>query len=113
MATRYLPEILYTIALTSLSTHMLWLRKESEDQRAYWATRIKVLEDTAQRLRVGQSVPQSDFDLIQKMAREPGSDRAVARGIEPTDHLGWREVFLGRGGSQSALLDQKDWEDGR
>ncbi|EKM53622.1 uncharacterized protein PHACADRAFT_260073 [Phanerochaete carnosa HHB-10118-sp] len=116
MTTRFLPEIIYTIALTSLSTHMLWLRKESQEQRAYFTTRLKLLEDTAQRLRAGQPVPEDDFDLIRKMAREPGSDRGAARGIEPTDHLGWKEALLGRkggAGSRSEQLDMQDWEEGR
>lgn len=95
---------------------MLWLRKESQEQRAYFTTRLKLLEDTALRLRAGQPVPEDDLDLIRKMAREPGSDRAVARGIEPTVHLGWKEALLGRkdgAGSQSELLNMKDWEEGR
>lgn len=114
MTARFLPEIVYTIALTSLSTHMLWLRKEAEDQRTYWDTRLKLLEDTAHRLRAGQRVPQDDFDLIHKLAKLPGTDRAAARGIEPTEHLAWKEVLLGRKGgpgSQSEQLDLKDWEE--
>ncbi|GJE94687.1 hypothetical protein PsYK624_108580 [Phanerochaete sordida] len=114
MTTRFLPEIAYCVALTSLSTHMLWHRKEAEDQRAYWTARLRLLDDTAARLRAGLPVRPDDFDVIQKMARVPGSDRAAARGIEATDHLGWKEVLLGRKdgpGSQSERLDMKDWEE--
>lgn len=115
MSTKYLPEIIYALALTSLSTHMLWQRKDSADQRAHYTARVKLLEDTAQRLRAGQDVPQSDFDLIDKMAREPGVDRAAARGTEPLGSIGWREVLLGRkdgNSAQTEYWEAKDWEEG-
>jgi hypothetical protein len=112
MATKYLPEIIYTLALTSLSTHLLWLRKEAEEQRTHDTTRIKLLEDTVQRLRAGADVPQSDFDLIHRLAKEPGTDHAAARGVVATEHIGWREVLLGRRTTNTAQSDKWDAHDG-
>ena len=115
MTTKYVPEIIYTLALTSLSTHTLWKRKESADQRAHYDARIQLLEDVVLRLRAGQVVPQSDFDLIHRLARDPGADRAAARGTEAMGTIGWREVLLGRkdvNSAQTEYWDAKDWEEG-
>ena len=114
MTTRYVPEIIYTMASISLGMHMLAQRKDAEDHRAYFAARIALLEDTAARLRRGVRVPDADFELMQNLAREPNTTRAAARGVEPTQEIGWRDVLLGRKDQTGASdkWDQHDWEKG-
>ncbi|KAJ3557776.1 hypothetical protein NM688_g1281 [Phlebia brevispora] len=93
--------------------HLLSHRKEVEDQRAYFTARIALLEDTATRLRTGVHVPESDFELIQKLTREPTTNRAAARGIEPNEEIGWRDVLLGRKDQgASDKWEKQDWEKG-
>ncbi|KAI0087117.1 hypothetical protein BDY19DRAFT_301384 [Irpex rosettiformis] len=92
----YLPHVLYSLAITSISIHYLWHKRESEEQRRHYSTRIGLLEDTVHRLRAGERVTEQDFDMIRKLAMGPGSDSAAARGVDPQREIGWREVVLGR-----------------
>ncbi|KAI0688444.1 hypothetical protein BC835DRAFT_308506 [Cytidiella melzeri] len=92
----YLQHVLYGLAITSTSIHYLWHKRESEEQRRHYTTRIALLEDTVRRLRAGEQVAEADFDWIKKLATEPGSVGAAARGVEPESEIGWREVILGR-----------------
>ncbi len=113
MTTRYIPHIVYTLAITSLGAHLLYHRKEAEDQRAHYTARIALLEEVAGRLRAGKPVPERDFELIRKLAKEPGMDRATARGVEVNDNIEWREVLLGRkGDGSSEKWETQDWENG-
>lgn len=97
MTTRYIPHLIYALALTSISTHSLWHRKEAEEQRRHYTTRIALLEDTVRRLRAGEHVPESEFATLKKLASEPGMGSKAARGVEAGEGaIGWREVLLGR-----------------
>lgn len=112
MTTKFLPEIIYSLALTSLSTHMLWLRKDSEEQRAHYTARINLLEQTIRHVRAGEPVPQHDYDTLRRLANETGAERAAARGVETTEEITWREVLLGRKGEQSEKYEARDWAEG-
>ncbi len=92
----YLQHVLYSLAITSISIHYLWHKRESEEQRRHYTTRIGLLEDTVRRLRAGQQVDETDFDVLKRLAMEPGSVSAVARGVEPEHEIGWQEMLLGR-----------------
>ena len=96
MTTRYLPEIVYGLAIISLGTHTLWQREQVEEDRRHYTARMKLLEDVARRLRAGDAVPQGDFDTITKLANEYRNDGALARGVAPDGRIGWRETVLGR-----------------
>ena len=114
MTARYIPEIVFTMATISLGIHLLSHRKEAEDQRAYFTARITLLEDTLTRLRSGVHVPPSEFELIRKLSREPETNRAAARGVEPQEEIGWKDVLLGRRDTgTSDRYDQRDWEKGQ
>ncbi|KAI0343463.1 hypothetical protein BDW22DRAFT_1355903 [Trametopsis cervina] len=111
---QYLPHILYGLGITSTSIHLLWHRRESEEQRRHYTTRLALLEETARRLRAGEEVPNADFDMIKKLAAEqPGAASAAARGVEPDSEIGWREVIFGRKGvvRDVKLDDQRDAAD--
>ncbi|KIP03216.1 hypothetical protein PHLGIDRAFT_121776 [Phlebiopsis gigantea 11061_1 CR5-6] len=70
MTTKYLPEVVYTIALTSLSTHMLWQRKDAADARAHYDARLRLLADTAARLRAGAHAEHWDAQDWEELKRE-------------------------------------------
>ncbi len=111
MTTRFVPQILYTMASISLGMHFLAARKDDEDRRAYFAARIALLEDTAARLRAGVRVPDADLALLRRLAREPGgATRAAARGVEPGEETGWRDVLLGRKDADGAATDSERWD---
>ena len=118
MTTRYVPEIIYALATISLGMHTLSQRKDAEDQRAYYAGRIALLQDTAARLRTGAPVPASDFALLARLAQDdPDALRGRARGAQaPEDGapIAWKEVLLGRTPSHDAAQwERRDWEQGQ
>ena len=114
MSTRYIPHIIYSIAITSITTHLLNQRKEFEDTRYRIQTHIALLESTVQRLRAGEDVPEIEFERIEKLKSEERLDRGVARGVkvEGGETIGWREVLLGRKGSEVSEWEKKDLENG-
>jgi len=105
MNTRYIPHIVYTIAITSISTHLLWHRKEADDQRRHVSAHIALLESTTARLRAGESIPEAEWSRIRKFgekslsSEEMERERAVARGLVRTEgekeSIGWKEALLG------------------
>jgi hypothetical protein len=107
----YLQHVLYSLAITSTSIHYLWHKRESEEQRRHYTTRISLLEDTVQRLRAGEQVPEADYDLLNKLAAQPGSASALARGVEPVEEIGWREVLFGRKASPTDVVASSEkWD---
>ena len=108
----YLPHVFYSLAITSISIHYLWHKRESEEQRRHYSTRIALLEDTAKRLRVGDRVDENEFDLLKKMAAGPGSVSGAARGVEPENEIGWREMLLGRKTDvESVKASSEKWDE--
>jgi len=92
MTTRYIPHIVYTIALTSISTHLLWHRKEYEEQRRHHETHISLLENTIARLKSGERASEKEFERIIKFGKGPELDTVE----EVKEIIGWRAVLLGR-----------------
>ncbi|THH17458.1 hypothetical protein EUX98_g9128 [Antrodiella citrinella] len=105
MNTRYIPHIIYTLAITSISTHLLWHRKESDDQRRHVSAHIALLESTVARLRAGDRLPDDELDRVLRFGEKSLSQeemeraRAVARGLVRTEgekeSIGWKEALLG------------------
>lgn len=115
--TRYIPHIIYTTAIISISTHSLNIRKLHEEHRIHYQTYISLLETTIRRIRAGENVPERDFERLRKFAKDPEADRAASRGLEAKDEIGWWEVVFGRRRSdmdgarqRSEDLDRRDFE---
>jgi len=111
MAMPYLEHLLFGVAITSTSIHLLWHKREAQEQRRHYATRIALLEDTTRRLCAGEHVPESDFSMIKKLAAEPGAAEAAARGVEPDGDIGWRDVILGRKVAKNGPQDSNKWDE--
>ncbi|KAH8103512.1 hypothetical protein BXZ70DRAFT_735097 [Cristinia sonorae] len=114
MTTRYIPHILYTVAITSIATHLLYHRKESEDQRLHISAHISLLESTLARLQSSSSsrtsasehgkerfeLSEEEWERMKRFGRtqeELERDRAAARGwvVGGMRSVGWREALLG------------------
>lgn len=94
--------------------HLLSQRQEAEDQRATLDAQVGLLEQAVADLRTHKPVPKSDLTLMQKISTEPWTNRAAARGVEPTEEIGWRDVFLGRKNkTASDKWDKHDWDKGQ
>ncbi|KAI0071176.1 hypothetical protein K474DRAFT_1652816 [Panus rudis PR-1116 ss-1] len=114
MTTRYIPHIIYTTALISVSTHALYQRKKHEDERLHTEAHISLLDSLITRLRAGETIPEKEFTLLDKFTRDPEVDRAAARGLEAKEEMGWREVLFGRKRSEEDAAGvrkrQEEWD---
>ncbi|KAL6305077.1 hypothetical protein BKA93DRAFT_779834 [Sparassis latifolia] len=105
-STRYLPHVLYSMAITSLGMHLLRQRKQVEADRAQISAQISILESTLQRLRAGERVPDREYERLRKLAfSHEESQPSHAAGKEA---IGWKEVLLGRKDVEPSVMEE--WE---
>jgi len=122
-STAYIPHLIYSMALTSVSMHLLRQRKDAESERAQISAQISILEDTAARLRAGEAIPDRELARLVRLAssqREPGGPAGFAHApSDEQESIGWWEVFLGRkeaaasgplGMARSEEWDRRDLE---
>jgi hypothetical protein len=116
MSLAYAPHIVYTLALISVSTHLLWHRKAVDAQRSHLGAQITVLESLTGRLRGGERISQADIDRLKNLVRaQEAATPAPQTGSLLAEEVGWKDVFFGRtqpleSMSRSEEYDQKDWE---
>lgn len=116
MSLRFIPHIVYSLALTSFSMHLLYERRAIEEDRAHYSGKISILETLVQGLEQGQVMDPQEVERLRKLAglstpHVPESNRNKSK-------IGWKEVLLGNTPSEqalngSAVRDQRDWERGR
>ncbi|KIJ57726.1 hypothetical protein HYDPIDRAFT_87393 [Hydnomerulius pinastri MD-312] len=91
----YLPHILYSTALTSVSIHLLWQRKSTEEDRARHNAQISILEDLAQQLRSGIRTTDEEVSRLRNLARTHGEGEAQKLPANQTG-IQWSDVVWGR-----------------
>ncbi|KAI0279111.1 hypothetical protein BGY98DRAFT_970529 [Russula aff. rugulosa BPL654] len=69
---RYIPELVYALAFSSISVNLLWQRRAAETDRRHYSARLSILGELAGRLRAD------------------GGDTHAGESI------GWRDVIFGR-----------------
>ncbi|EPQ55232.1 hypothetical protein GLOTRDRAFT_76550 [Gloeophyllum trabeum ATCC 11539] len=112
--TSYLPHIIYSVALTSVSIHLLWQRKTAEAQKASVLAQTSILEDIAQRLRSNDDLSDEEYTRLRNLARKKGE--AVFNPAEvKNEEIGWKDVFLGKKieeeqATKIAELERLEWE---
>lgn len=97
--TRYIPELLYALAFSSISVNLLWQRRAAETDRRHYSARLSILGELAGRLRGasgggGGEVAVADAEVarLRRLAETVGEDDAHAGG----ESIGWRDVIFGR-----------------
>lgn len=104
----YLPHILYSTALTSVSIHLLWRRKAFEDDRARHDAQITILEDLAHQLRSGSSITDEEVDRLRKLVQvHQGTNEEAAGGVQEHS-ISWKDVFWGKKTDDRSKADE--WE---
>lgn len=98
----YLPHILYSTALTSVSIHLLWQRTTEKEDRARYHARVSILEDLAQQLRSGVPITDEEITRLKDLARVHGQGEGQK---QSTEAIRWSEVVWGRKATDS---DQKN-----
>lgn len=107
----YLPHILYSTALTSVSIHLLWRRKAFEDDRARHDAQITILEDLAHQLRSGSSITDEEVDRLRKLVQvHQGTSEEAAGGVREHS-ISLKDVFWGKKTDDRSKADEWDQKD--
>ena len=113
MSLRFAPHIIYSLALTSFSMHLLYERRATKEDRVHYSGKISILETLVQNLERGQMMDPREVERLRKLAGVSTSQ--VPETNRNPSNIGWWEVLLGKTPSEqtsngSALRDQGDWE---
>jgi len=113
MSLRYMPHIVYSLALTSFSMHLLYERRATEEDRAHYSGKISILETLVHNLEQGRTMDAREVERLRKLAGFCTSHVSeIGRG---QSKIGWKEVLLGKTASEQTLnglasRDRGDWE---
>jgi hypothetical protein len=108
---RYIPEIAYALAFSSISVHLLWQRRAAETDRRHYSARLSILGELAGRLRAGE-VSDAEVARLRRLAETVGEDSTHAG-----ERIGWRDVVFGRKESglereEKEVLERRELERG-
>ncbi|KAF9466287.1 hypothetical protein BDZ94DRAFT_1251601 [Collybia nuda] len=92
-ASAYLPHALYSIAIISISIHLVSQRRTFSDERARVKAQISILESISEHLRSDKSFSTEEFERMKRLAR-PQEELILEMGDK--EIIGWKEVILGR-----------------
>ncbi|KIJ21066.1 hypothetical protein PAXINDRAFT_6845 [Paxillus involutus ATCC 200175] len=105
----YLPHILYSTALTSVSIHLLWQRKAAEEDRARHNAQITILEDLTQQLRSGVPTTDEEINILRNLARSHGEGGEGRQQSAPGE-IRWMDVIWGKKVAAKDEWEQRDLE---
>ena len=109
----YLPHVLYSLAATTISIHLVGTRAVCGEERARINAQISVLETIAQRLRSNESILDDELERLKTLAR-PAEKAAPEAGSQ--EAIRWGDILWSqkRAGGQSEMSkwDTKDVETG-
>ncbi|KAG5654187.1 hypothetical protein H0H81_006569 [Sphagnurus paluster] len=112
MPSPYLPHAIYSVAIVSLSIHLVNQRKLAGDERARIAAQTSILESISEQLRSNKAISGDELERLKRLAR-PLEHNPATEGI-PGESIGWREIFLGRkkeeGAPEMSKWEKKDME---
>lgn len=109
---QYIPHLIYSLALTSLSFHLLYQRKQSEVDRAHLTAQTTILESLAHQLRSG-SISDEEAERLSRLAKT--HDPEIKDDKVQKEKIRWRDVFLGRkmdedrSAKDSKILEESEW----
>jgi hypothetical protein len=104
-ATWYLPHVIYSVAITSISIHLLHQRKASNDEQAQINAQISILESISQQLRSTEPLSDNELERLKNLAKGRGDS---VGGILK-EKISWKDVILGRQMSDD-LTDSTQWD---
>ena len=111
---QYIPHLIYSLALTSLSFHILYQKKQSEVDRAHLTARTTILESLADQLRSG-TISDADAERLWRLAKTH-DDLEVRDRTQKEKKIRWKEVFLGikldedrNSARDNKALEESEW----
>jgi hypothetical protein len=91
---RYIPELIYALAFSSISVNLLWQRRAAETDRRHYSARLSILGELAGRLLRadgGEVAGDAEVARLRRLAETVGEDDTHAG-----ESIGWRDVIFGR-----------------
>ena len=111
---QYIPHLIYSLALTSLSFHILYQKKQSEVDRAHLTARTTILESLADQLRSG-TISEGEAEKLWRLAKTH-DDLEVRDRTQKEKKIRWKEVFLGikldedrNSARDNKALEESEW----
>src|ERR1700722_3789708 len=105
---RYLPHLIYSVALTTVSLHLLSHRKASENQKARLTAQISILESIVHQLRSNNPLSNDELQRLRNLARA-NSEETLPGSAAYEDKVSWRDVILGRRWLATAQDEESKW----
>ena len=105
LRSRYIPELVYALAFSSISVNLLWQRRAAETDRRHYSARLSILGELAGRLRAGGGeVTDAEVARLRRLVETVGEDTHTGESI------GWRDVIFGRKESGSEREGKEELE---
>lgn len=110
-ASAYLPHAIYSVAITSISIHLVSQKRMFSDERARVKAQTSILESISEQLKSDKPFSTEEFERMKRLARP---QEQSAADVQDKDVIGWKEVILGRKKTSDELSewDKKDMEMG-
>ena len=109
----YLPHVLYSLATTTISIHLVGTRTTYSEERARINSQISILETISQRLRSNESISDDELERLKTLAR-PAEKATPNAGSQEV--IRWGDILWGQkktgGQSETSKWDTKDVETG-
>lgn len=110
VTTAYIPHAIYSLAITSISIHLVSLKRTITEDRARVAARLSILESVAKQLRDDKRISLDELDRLHRLARPREKTQ------EDKEQIGWRAMFFGPKKTAEPDMneyDRQDWEKSR
>ncbi|KAG8935145.1 hypothetical protein FRC03_011525 [Tulasnella sp. 419] len=112
----YTIHIVSSVAITSLSYHLLSHRQRAQSDRVYLSGKFSILESLVERTRRGEDVSYAEFERLLHLANSGGSESGPIHPGSVTQNVAWKDAILGRRRDEEAERReleavQKEWED--
>ncbi len=85
----YAPHIVYSLAITTFSIHLIAQRNGFREERSRVAAQLSILESIRDRLQSGERIPQDEMQSLRKLARPELAE-------DYQEEITWTEAFLGK-----------------
>jgi hypothetical protein len=109
----YLPHVLYSLALTSVSINLVGKRKSVDDEKSRVEAQISILESLKEQLLSKTPPSVAEIERLKKLARPAGEDVAT-KPLPKEEETTWSTIFSGKGPSlkegELSKWDQEDLE---
>jgi len=101
----YLPHAIYSMAIISLSVHLVNTRKKADEERARVSAQISILESVSEQLRSNKPLSEEELSRLRQLAKPPE--------LKPEDgatgeRVTWSQIF--RRSKEQGEPEMSKWE---